>query len=76
MSITDTSASNNCRGSDAWSRSGTHLRIDRRSSAYCTLTCDHPPISAITATTAAELAEVVGLIEEDPHLNVPRDVLH
>jgi hypothetical protein len=76
MSITDTSASNNGCGSDAWSRSGTHLRIGRRSSAHCPVTFDHPPINTITATTAAELAEVVGLIEEDPHRNVPRDVLH
>ena len=34
------------------------------------MTFDHPPINTITATTVAELAELVGLIEEDPDLNV------
>jgi enoyl-CoA hydratase/carnithine racemase len=70
MSTTDTSASNNGRGSDAWSRSWTHLRVDRRSRSYCRVTFDHPPINTITATTVTELAEVVGLIEQDPDLNV------
>ena len=34
------------------------------------MTFDHPPINTITATTVAELAELVGLIEEDRDLNV------
>ena len=34
------------------------------------MTFDHPPINTITATTVAELAELIGLIEEDPDLNV------
>ena len=70
MSRIDTSASNNSRGSEAWSRSWAHLGIDRRSPSYCRVTFDHPPINTITATTVAELAELVGLIEQDPDLNV------
>jgi enoyl-CoA hydratase/carnithine racemase len=46
------------------------LRVDRRSPSYCRVTFDHPPINTITATTVAELAELVGLIEQDPDLNV------
>jgi enoyl-CoA hydratase/carnithine racemase len=65
-----TPASNNGRGSDAWSRPWTHLRIDRRSPAYCHVTFDHPPINTITATTVAELAELVDLVEADRELNV------
>ena len=34
------------------------------------MTFEHPPINTITATTVAELADLVGLIEEDPDLNV------
>jgi enoyl-CoA hydratase/carnithine racemase len=67
--IADTSRANG-RGSDAWSRSWSHFRIDRRSRGYCRVTFDHPPINTITATTVAELAELVGLIEQDPNLNV------
>jgi enoyl-CoA hydratase/carnithine racemase len=52
------------------SRSWKHLRIDRRSRGYCRVTFDHPPINTITATTVAELAELVGLIEQDSDLNV------
>ena len=70
MSTIDTSPSNNGRGSQAWCESWTHLSIDRRSPSYCRVTFDHPPINTITATTVAELAEVVGLIEQDPDLNV------
>jgi len=70
MSTASTSASGNGRGSDAWSRSWTHLRIDRRSRGYCRVTFDHAPINTITATTVAELAELVGLIEQDADLNV------
>ena len=61
---------NNGRGSEAWSRSWTHFSVDRRSPSYCRVTFDHPPINTITATTVAELAELVGLIEQDPDLNV------
>ena len=70
MSTIDAGPSNNGRGSEAWSRSWTHLSIDRRSPGYCRVTFDHPPINTITATTVAELAELVGLIEQDPDLNV------
>jgi enoyl-CoA hydratase/carnithine racemase len=70
MTTVDSSPSNNGRGSDAWSRPWTHLGIDRRSVGYCRVTFDHPPINAITATTVAELAELVGLIEQDADLNV------
>lgn len=70
MSTLDTDPSNNGHGSDAWQRSWTHLRIDRRACGYCRLTFDHPPVNAITAAMVAELAELVGLIEEDPDLNV------
>jgi len=70
VSALDGSPSSNGRGSDAWARSWTHVRLDRRSPAYCRVTFDHPPINAITALTVAELAELVGLIESDPDLNV------
>jgi enoyl-CoA hydratase/carnithine racemase len=46
------------------------MRLDRRSPSYCRVTFDHPPINTITAATVAELAELVGLIEQDPDLNV------
>jgi enoyl-CoA hydratase/carnithine racemase len=62
--------SQNGRGSDAWHRPWTHLRADRRSPGYCRVTFDIPPSNTITATTVAELAELVGLIEEDPDLDV------
>jgi enoyl-CoA hydratase/carnithine racemase len=70
MSIVDASPSDNGRGSEAWARSWTHFSVDRRSPCYCRVTFDHPPINTITATTVAELAEVVGLIEQDHDLNV------
>ena len=70
MSSVDVSPSNNGRGSDTWSRSWTHFSVDRRSPGYCRVTFEHPPINTITATTVAELAELVGLIEHDPDLNV------
>jgi enoyl-CoA hydratase/carnithine racemase len=66
----NTTASNNGRGSEAWSRSWTHLSFDRRSPSDCRVTFDHPPINTITATTVAELGELVTLIEQDPDLNV------
>jgi enoyl-CoA hydratase/carnithine racemase len=70
VSTVDASPSNNGRGSAAWSESWTHLRVDRRSCGYCRVTFDHPPTNAVTATTVAELGELVGLIEHDPDLNV------
>ena len=70
MSAIDSSPSNNGRGSGAWSRPWTHFSVDRRSPGYCRVTFDHPPINTITATTVAELAELAGLIEADPDLNV------
>jgi enoyl-CoA hydratase/carnithine racemase len=51
-------------------RSWRHVRIDRRSRGYCRVTFDHPPVNAVTTTTVAELAELVGLIEQDRDLNV------
>jgi enoyl-CoA hydratase/carnithine racemase len=70
MSTIETSHSNNGRGSETWSQSWMHIRVDRCTPSYCRVTFDHPPINTITATTVAELAELVGLIEEDPDLNV------
>ena len=54
----------------AWVRSWTHFRIDRRSRTYCRVTFDHAPINTITASTVAELSELIGLIEHDHDLNV------
>ncbi len=51
-------------------RSWKHFRVDRRNPRYCHVTFDHPPINTITATTVAELSSLVGLIEQDPDLNV------
>jgi enoyl-CoA hydratase/carnithine racemase len=48
----------------------THLHVDRRSSSYWRVTFDHPPINTITATTVAELAELVDRIEAESGLNV------
>src|SRR6476659_1106969 len=70
MSTTDTSPSTNGQVPQAWSQSWTHLSIDRRSPSYCRVTFAHPPINTITATTVAELAELVDLIEQDSDLNV------
>lgn len=70
MPTLNTNSSANGRGSESWSSSWTHLRVDRRSRGYCRVTFEHPPINTITATTVAELAELVGLIEQDPDLNV------
>jgi enoyl-CoA hydratase/carnithine racemase len=66
----DASYSSNGHGSETWSRSWMHLKVDRRNLASCRVTFDHPPINTITATTVAELAELVGLIESDPDLKV------
>jgi enoyl-CoA hydratase/carnithine racemase len=70
MSTIDASPSNNGRGSETWSRPWTHLRVDRRSPSSCWIRFDHAPINTITATTVGELAELVGLIEQDADLNV------
>jgi enoyl-CoA hydratase/carnithine racemase len=70
MTTIDSSPSNNGRGSDAWCRTWTHFGIEMRSVGYCRVTFEHPPINTITATTVLELAELVGLIEADPDLNV------
>ena len=71
MSTIDVSPSNNNNhGSHEWSQSWTDFSVDRHSAAYCRVTFDHPPTNTITAATVPELAELVGLIEEDPDLNV------
>ena len=70
MSSIDVHPSHNGRGSDAWSSSFTHFRLGRPSTSCCRVTFDHPPINSVTATTVAELAELVGLIEQDSDLNV------
>jgi enoyl-CoA hydratase/carnithine racemase len=67
---TELSASSNGRGSDTWATSWTHFRVDRCSPGYCRVTIDHPPANAITATTVAELSELVDLIEHDEDLDV------
>jgi enoyl-CoA hydratase/carnithine racemase len=61
-------ASGNGHGSDTWRYA--HLRVERPSCGSCRVTFDHPPTNALTAEGVAELAELVGLIEEDPDLNV------
>jgi enoyl-CoA hydratase/carnithine racemase len=70
VSTVGSGPSANGQGSEAWWRSWTHLRVDRCSPSDCRVTFDHPPINALTATTVAELAELVGLIEQDRDLNV------
>ena len=70
MSTIGSGPSANGQGSAAWWRSWTHLSVDRCGPSDCRVTFDHPPINAITATTVAELAELVGLIEQDRDLNV------
>jgi enoyl-CoA hydratase/carnithine racemase len=70
VSTADINPSNNGHGSDIWSESWMHIRVDRRSPGYCRVTFDHPPSNTLTATTVAELAELVGLIEEDRDLDV------
>jgi enoyl-CoA hydratase/carnithine racemase len=70
MSATENSPSENGRGSDTWSSSWMHFSVERPSPSFCRVTFDHPPVNTITATTVAELAELVGLVEHDPDLNV------
>ena len=50
--------------------SWTHLQLDRVNRAHLRVTFDHPPINTITATTVAELSELVDLIEHDDDLKV------
>jgi enoyl-CoA hydratase/carnithine racemase len=61
-------ASSNGHSKESWT--GSHLRVEHPSRGYCHVTFDHPPINTLTASTVAELAELVGLIEQDPDLNV------
>ena len=70
MSTADVTPSTNGRPRAAWAGSWSHLRIGRRNTAYCRVTFDHPPSNRITAATVEELAELVGLIEQDHDLNV------
>jgi enoyl-CoA hydratase/carnithine racemase len=70
MGTNDGTFSDNGRGSNEWFGSWTHLSLDRRSAGCCRVTFDHPPINTITATTVAELAELVDLIEPDVDLRV------
>jgi enoyl-CoA hydratase/carnithine racemase len=70
LSTIGASPSNNGRVSEAWYQSWTHFSVDRRSAGYCRVTFENPPINTVTATTVAELAELVGLIEDDDDLNV------
>jgi enoyl-CoA hydratase/carnithine racemase len=70
LSTIGASHSNNGRGSEAWSGPWMHFSVDRRSPSYCRVTFGHAPINTITATTVAELGELIGLIEQDHDLNV------
>jgi enoyl-CoA hydratase/carnithine racemase len=65
-----TTTSIDSSGPEVGSDSFTHLHLDRRSSSHWRVTFHHPPINTITATTILELAELVGMIERDPKLNV------
>ena len=47
-----------------------HFRLERCTATYWRVTFDHPPINTITATTVAELPELVDLIEQASELNV------
>jgi enoyl-CoA hydratase/carnithine racemase len=70
MGKTDSDATTSGGVSKSRSRGWTHLNLDRRSPSYWRITFDHPPINTITATTIAELADLVALIEHDANLNV------
>jgi enoyl-CoA hydratase/carnithine racemase len=48
----------------------THLRLSRERPSQWRVTFDHPPINTVTATTIAELSELVAMIEADDDLNV------
>jgi enoyl-CoA hydratase/carnithine racemase len=68
--VVHTNGNGDGNGSDVWHRSWTHLSVDRRALGYCRVTFDHPPANTITATTVAELSEIVDLIAQDVDLNV------
>jgi enoyl-CoA hydratase/carnithine racemase len=68
--IDATSPSRNGHGSDTWCQPWRHLRIEHSGAGHCRVTFDHPPSNAVTATTLAELDELLGLIEQDPDLKV------
>ena len=70
MTSLDPSSPDDGRTREAGSRSSVHLRVERPTPTYCRVTFDHPPINTVTATTVAELFELVGLIEADPDLTV------
>lgn len=70
MTTPQPNPSNNGGGPRSWTWSWSHLAIDRPARRYCRVTFAHPPINTITATTVAELTELVTLIEQDPDLNV------
>jgi enoyl-CoA hydratase/carnithine racemase len=70
VNITDSSIPNDARGLEARPLSWKHFSVDRRGQRYWRVTFNHPPINTITATTVAELAELVSLIERDKELNV------
>jgi enoyl-CoA hydratase/carnithine racemase len=70
MSTADAGSCDNARRSEAWGRSWTHFRVAFPCRGFCRVTFDHPPINTVTATTVAELSELVDLIEQDPGLNV------
>jgi enoyl-CoA hydratase/carnithine racemase len=70
MSTADARPSSNGRAPHGWSPSWRHFSVERPSPGYCRVTFDHPPINTITAATVEELIELVGLIEQDPDLNV------
>jgi enoyl-CoA hydratase/carnithine racemase len=70
MTTNGPGAADTPRQRNGWSASWAHLRLDRRDLRSCRVTFDHPPINTITTMTVAELTELVGLIEQDPDLNV------
>jgi enoyl-CoA hydratase/carnithine racemase len=70
MSSSGSGASANGHGPATWSAPWSHLRVDRPGPGYCRITFEHPPINTITATTVAELAELVTLVEQDRDLKV------
>jgi hypothetical protein len=70
VNITDSSIPNDAQGLEARPLSWKHFSVDRRGQRYWRVTFNHPPINTITATTVAELAELVSLIERDKELNV------
>jgi enoyl-CoA hydratase/carnithine racemase len=68
MSSPETTEERRVPAEDA--QSWQHFQLERRSPAYWRVTFEHPPINTITATTVAELAELINLIEHAAGLNV------